>query len=454
MAGDTQSWVSQYGDALASLDNYTKNLAAGGAPPGQPGAPIAPAQQGAFAAAAQNGATPQPALAPPAAGPAPGALQAPGQAHPALPSAGLPPPADQNSTNPHNFHNMYNALPDDDKSKIADQLEQNGVDIKAHFKQMQSDGIINAPTADYAKNDMAGFVMEAGLRMAQAGARGDYYSNPFASAATGVLGAVESRRDRQMQANQMAFNQQNIQYQRELDLAKLKQEKDLGVLQRQTQIDIARENEKSRAATAQTQAGARTGAAQILANSRAAAAATEAGKPTANDTIQDDQGNVFWKTGPNAGKPVLVDDGQGGQRQIKAPMKAGTQQKPAFTEKDVEGAVSKHESDLNKNQFTSKVDDGNGGQVSWAKATEAQKQAHLSTYATGVRTRAAGSGPQGGGAAQGTNPYAKFVKGGSSGAQPVSGKQATQAVESRAGDQDDEAAVEDDDDDDKPAVEP
>jgi hypothetical protein len=447
MAGDTQSWVSQYGDALASLDSYTKNLAAGGSPPGQPGNPvIAPAQQGAFAAAAKQGAMPQPALAPSpaAAAPAPGALQTPGQARPALPSAGLPPPADQNSTNPHNFHNLYNALPDDDKSKIADQLEQNGVDIKAHFKQMQSDGIINAPTADYAKNDMAGFIMEAGLRMAQAGARGDYYSNPFASAATGVLGAVEARREKQLQGAQIAFNQQNLQYQRELDLAKLKQEGQLGVLQRDTQLQIARENEASRAATAQTQAGARTGAAQILANGRAAAAATEAAKPTANDTIQDSDGNVFWKNGPNKGQPVMVSDGQGGQRQIKAPLKTGQAAKPAFTEKDVEGAVSKHESDLNKNQFTSKVDDGNGGQVSWAKATEAQKQAHLSTYATGVRTRASASGPQGGGAAPAANPYAKFVK---PGAAPAKAAPSQEDAENEAVTDDDE------NDDDKPAVE-
>jgi hypothetical protein len=446
MAGDTQSWVSQYGDALASLDSYTKNLAQGGAVPGQPGAPvIAPAQQGAFAAAAQQGATPQPALAPPAAAPAPGALQAPG-ARPALPSAGLPPPADQNSTNPHNFHNLYNALPDDDKSKIADQLEQNGIDIKAHFKQMQSDGIINAPTADYARNDMAGFIMEAGLRMAQAGARGDYYSNPFASAATGVLGAVESRREKQLQAGQMAFNQQNVQYQRELDLAKLKQEGQLGALQRDTQLQIARENEAARAATAQTNAGARTGAAQILANSRTAAAQTEANRPTANDTMQDSDGNVFWKTGPNAGKPVMVDDGQGGQRQIKAPVKGGAA-KPAYTEKDVEGAVSKHESDLNKNQFTSKIDDGNGGQVSWAKATEAQKQAHLSTYATGVRTRAAASGPQGGDAKPGANPYAKFVKG----AAPAKSQSAPAAKPSQ--DDAEDEVVSSDDPDDEPAVE-
>lgn len=421
MAGDTQSWVAQYGDALANLDSYAKNLSTG--QPGAP-APIAPAQQGAFQAAAQAGAPGalQPPGVPgisalaPAQKPPAGALQSAPVGKPGLPSAGLPPPADQNSKDPNNFHNIYNALPDEDKNKIADQLEQNGVDIKKHFQQMQADGIINAPTADYARKDMAGFVMEAGLRMAQAGARGDYYSNPWASAATGVLGAVEARREKQMQGAQMAFNQQNTQYQRELDLEKLKQEERIANTQRQTQIEIAKTNEASRQATAQTSANARIKAAQTLADSRRASASIEANKPTANNTITDENGNVFWKTGPNQGKPVMVDDGNGGQRQIKTTVKSPA---GSFTEKDVQSATSKHEADLNKSPILNKIDVGGGQQVSWSKATEAQKQAHLEQYSSSIRARAAQAGPQGGQPTGGNaagNPYAKFIKGGSSGA--------------------------------------
>ena len=348
MAGDTQSWVAQYGDALANLDSYTKGVANGG--PGAPvgtGTVIAPAQQGAFAEASKAGAPqagtalapgqPPPMIAAPAGQNPGGALSPAPPGKPALPSAGLPPPADLNSDNPHNFHNLYAALPSDQKDKIADQLEQNGIDIKQKFKQLQSDGVINAPTADYARHDMAGFIMEAGLRMAQAGAKGDYNSNPFASAATGILGAVESRREKQLQAGQLAFNQQNTQYQRELDLAKLNQEEHLGELQRDTQVKIAEENERSRQATAQTSANARIQAAKTLAGSRTAAASIEASKPTANNTITDTDGNVFWKGGPQAGKPVMVDDGKGGQRQIKVQQKTATGAgKAAFTEKDVE----------------------------------------------------------------------------------------------------------------------
>jgi hypothetical protein len=433
MAGDTQSWVAQYGDALANLDSYTKSLAGGAT--AQPGAGvIAPAQQGAFAAAAQAGAPTPGGLQPPGvpgiSAPAPqppGALTPPAGAKPALPSAGLPPPADVNSNNPHNFHNVWNGLPDDQKQQITDhmedQLAKHDTDIETTFKKMQDDGVINAPTADYAKKDMAGFVMEAGLRMAQAGARGDYYSNPFASAATGILGAVESRRERQLQAGQMAFNQQNTQYQRELDLAKLKQEERLGIIQRDTQIRIAEENEKSRLAAAATSAGARTGAAQILANSRTAAAGIEANKPTANNTITDENGNVFWKGGPRDGKPVMVDDGNGGQRQIKVQQKtAAGANKTAFSEKDVESAVSKHEADMNKNGYTAKIDVGGGNLVPWSKATEDQKNAHLDQYAASIRSRAAASGPQGGqptGGNAANNPYAKYVKTGSAGAKPA-----------------------------------
>ena len=259
--------------------------------------------------------------------------------------------------------------------------------------------------------------------MAQAGARGDYYSNPFASAATGVLGAVEARREKQLQGAQMAFNQQNTQYQRELDLAKLNQEERIAAAQRDTQKSIAIENEKSRLAAAQTSANARLGAAQTLAGSRTAAASIEANKPNANNTITDDTGKVFWKGGQNAGKPVMVDDGQGGQRQITVtPKTAAGAGKTAFTEKDVESATSKHEADLNKNGYTSKIDVGGGTQVPWSKATEAQKQAHLDQYASSVRARAAAAGPQGGQPAGGNaanNPYAKFVKTGSSGAKPA-----------------------------------
>lgn len=464
MAGDTQSWVAQYGDALANLDSYTKGVANGGGT-AQPGAGvIAPANQGAFAAASQAGAPGTAGLQPPGApgvsapaaaqAAAPGtALQAPGQARPALPSAGLPPPADLNSRDPNNFHNVWQALPDDHKDQITDhmetQLSKHDTDIESTFKKMQADGVINAPTADYAKKDMAGFVMEAGLRMAQAGARGDYYSNPFASAATGILGAVESRRDRQLQAGQMAFNQQNTQYQRELDLAKLKQEERVAQLQRDTQVKIATENEKSRLAAAQTSAGARTGAAQILANSRTQAAGIEANKPTANNTITDENGNVFWKGGARDGRPVMVDDGNGGQRQIKVQQKtAAGAGKTAFNEKDVESAVSKHESDLNKNGYTSHIDTGGGKQVTWAQATEAQKQAHLDQYASSVRSRASSAGPQGGqptGGNAANNPYAKYVKGGSAGAKPAAAQPAANKDDAE------DAAVEDDDD--KPAVE-
>lgn len=447
MAGDTQSWVAQYGDALANLDSYTKSIGQGGAP-GQPGAPApAPAQQGAFAAASQAGAPG--ALQPPAAAPAPGALAPAPNGRPALPSAGLAPPAELNSQDPHNFHNVWQATPDDQKDHIVNQMEKNGIDIQARFKQLQSDGVINAPTADYAKQDMAGFVMEAGLRMAQAGAKGDYNSNPFASAATGILGAVEGRRDRQLQTAQMAFNQQNTMYQRELDAAKLKQEERIAELQRGTQVQIAKTNEEGRQATAQTSANARITAASTLAGARVGAARIEANKPTQNNTITDADGKVFWKGGTNDGKPVMVDDGQGGQRQITTAVK-GSPPKNQFGEKDVESAVSKHESDLNKNGFTSKIDDGKNGQVSWAKATEAQKQAHLDQYASGVRSRAAAAAPAAGktAAATGDNPYAKFVKGGT-----TQTKAAPAAAAKEADDEDDSAALDNDDADDQPAVE-
>ena len=430
MADNVTNYVQQYGDALQALVNQP--------PAAAPPQTVAPANQGAFAAAgpgpgaapAAPGAAPSaaPTMPPGAGGAAPGApaMSAQPGTKPALASAGLAPPADTDSDHPYNFHNLWKQTAPEDQQKIADEFEKQGVDIKQKFEQLQGMGVINAPTKDYSKKDMAGFLMEAGLRMAQAGGKGDYNMNPMAAAATGILGATESRRDKQLQGLQLEQQMQDRNEQRQLTLAQMGQAGRLGELQRETQLEVARENAAARQGAAATAAGGRTTAAQTAADARRYAAdRASAGASSKNDTMTDSTGKVFWKNGPQAGKPVMVQDktAPGGQRQIVAPLKPGQQPKPAISEKDIASQVQQRRKSMDGNILAT-VSVG-GQQVPWRKATDAQKSQWEDQQAAAIRRRA---GVQsGGGASSAANPYARFKPQGAAAEEPADTRDSTDA---------------------------
>jgi hypothetical protein len=382
--GGNAAYAAQYGQALTSL------VACGGQQQQGPGsalAPaayrppvVAPAQQGAFAAAAQRPGTPQPGST----------ALAPAPRTPAFPAA--------NASQPNqSFHDSYAQLDGDTKDSLVAHMESNGINIPQKFSQLQDAGYITAPSADYSKQDMAGFVMEAGLRMAQAGARGDYYYNPFAAAATGVLGATEAYRAREMQARQMSMQYNQMQWQRELELAKMQQEANIAAAQRKTQLEVAQT-----AATGQQYRGVE--AARVdAAVRRGQAAAKEKGNayydsnqkgwfyPDGTPVMEKRPGSTqwSWRTDPPQAKPT-------------APKPA-----PTLSPKDVEGELTALRKNLDENGATTQIPGADGKPKPWISANEAEKDAYLNSQAQAIRAREA---PQSGQTSAAPNPYQKWAK--------------------------------------------
>jgi hypothetical protein len=385
--GGNQDWSQQYGNAILSAvappQISAPQIPSGALAPQsyQPQKPVTPAAQGAFAA----GPTPGAAAAAAATAPKTGALNQQPK-----------PPALSGATPNQSVIDAYNGLDKDTKREYTE-LMDNKLDIPKTFQDLQSSGYITAPASDYSKQDMAGFIMEAGLRMAQAGARGDYYYNPWAAAATGILGATEGYRARQMQARQMAMQYNQIQYERALESAKFRQTAQIAELNRQSAERVAQTQ-------AAGQAGRGSVAAAIDAKSaieRSQAAARSRGAPYFDSRL----GGWFYPgDATHKAQPVIEFDpstGQSSWRQDAPQGKPVAPKTPAqLGPEDIEKNLQDLREQYTKNGFIATIPDGKGGTVTWNNASISQQNDFLSAQADTMRQREA---PRGSPAA---NPYA------------------------------------------------
>lgn len=394
-------YAQQYGDAIRQLVIPTvapQPYAGALAPPQIP--TVAPAQQGAFAAAAQ--ANPGMAVNPGTPGAQPGVTTVPQPALTGAPKAGAL--AVSNAGQPNkSLIDSYGQVDSETKKNLTDHMESSGIDIPAEFNNLQSAGYITAPTADYSKQDMAGFVMEAGLRMAQAGARGDYYSNPFASLATGVLGATDAYRARAMQARQMTVNYNQMMYERSQDALKLKQAADLARLQRQSQERVAGITAQGQAqrgsVAAETLNKGRIATAQINAHARAV---SDQHKPDAHGgPAYYDQNKGGWFF-PDNTPEMQLDPKTGRIVQRTAPPLPKSPTAPSqLGPKDILALESKISSDADVHSATTMIPGVGGKLVPWLSATPDQKSAYTSDRARALAAAASQAQPK-------QNAYSKF----------------------------------------------
>lgn len=296
---------------------------------------------------------------------------------------GTPPPAaapaaqDQGQS----YWDTVKDLSPDEKAKIADSFEKKGVDVEQQFAKLQQDGQVDpgmikkGPDGKVDKGDMALFLLESGLRTMQAA--GQPGSTGVGAVATGALNTMDARRGR---AAATAGAQESSRR-----FAAEQAEKDADREQKKAEMQTTAKTAADREAGENTRAKDQNASQERIAHEnnvsrvRAARMAAGADKET---FVDEDDGLVYWKDG---GKPVMVDDGKGGQKTLHGKTQVD---KSGVGDKDILSAVEKHRGTLDGDPIARVTIPGEATPKRWATMSGDEKEAYLEDYTTKLRSRA------------------------------------------------------------------